>query len=131
MESDNLLPHDNNDLAAIEKIKTLSAAQLVPLADQLLSYMQDGHWSVAPEIGEILAKHLSVIEKPIIAILNGNDNGWKFYVLMMLIQKADSSLITPSLQEVIRRIANSPTSGEKAENVDEEAQDILSRIGEH
>lgn len=124
-----LLPLDKGDNAAIERLQELSEAELLPLLPELLGCLPDGNWPIYWPAREML---LPYAHKLLPAILNvladpNDDNIWKTNILRML-QDAPMLELTPTLQQVVERIAYAQTSGEQDEDTDEAARNLLARF---
>lgn len=91
-----------------------------------MTWLRDYNWPVA----HVLAPFLATIGSPVIPevhrVLQTNDDVWKYWVLMCIV--AESHEVAEALQEELTRLAESPTSGEVAEEVNVVAQEILHRL---
>lgn len=111
------------ELYKIDNIDTIK--EDIPI---LMEWLQDYNWPPADLICEYLLKFpLIKYKKEILEILNGNDNVWKYWILLRLIKpvitKNDDWLIPK-----IRKIVLDPSLGEKENEVDEIAQEIIDEI---
>lgn len=112
-----------DELFKIDNIDTI--AEDIPI---LLEWLQDYNWPPADLICEYLLKFpLIKYKKKIIEILNSNDDIWKYWVLLRLVKPVitnkDNWLIPK-----IDKIAVNPSYGEKENEVDEIAQEIIDEI---
>ncbi|MBB6672885.1 DUF5071 domain-containing protein [Cohnella nanjingensis] len=93
------LPRDKHDFERVYNLPTLSPSIVNSIIPKLVEWLQDINWPIATEIAEFLLKHP---EETI-----------------------------PHIKEVLAdlaRIALTPTEGEKLEEVNETAQEILKMI---
>lgn len=49
-----LLPKDKFDIDKVEKLKGLNRGELIPLLPELLKWIQDMNWPIAPKIAKLL-----------------------------------------------------------------------------
>ncbi|RZK31931.1 MAG: DUF5071 domain-containing protein [Hymenobacter sp.] len=125
-----LLPRNKFDDEAVERLALLSEKELLPLADELLTWLQDMNWPIAPAVAELLMPHIAAIEFPIIKIFSSNDDIWKRWVINCLLEPAPVSSITPRLRQALYRIATLPTPGEVDDELDQAAREFLDYLAE-
>lgn len=121
------IPKTKYDVQAINLLNACSLNNIKYDIPELLVWMQDLHWEVAHGIGSYLAPYVNDIKTDLINILNSNDEYWKKGILFGLIGKCTKEL-DQELATVIKRIAETPTQGEKDEEVDVFAKEIISRL---
>ncbi|RPD40136.1 DUF5071 domain-containing protein [Chitinophaga barathri] len=124
----NFIPKAKDDHEATEVLRTMAWEDIYPYAGELLTWLQDMNWPVGIEARDILLPHVDSIQEHIIEILRGNDGMWKYWILYSLIDYADETHIGPDLLQEIKRIAGDPTEGDKREEIDEAAKEILERF---
>ncbi|MDR6157669.1 hypothetical protein QF023_001185 [Chryseobacterium sp. SLBN-27] len=120
------LPSNKSDLSFVNELYKINdiytIKEDIPI---LMEWLQDYNWPPADLICEFLLKFpLITYKKEILEILNSNDNVWKYWILLRLIKpsvtKKDQWLIPR-----IRDITINPSVGEKEDEVDEIANEIV------
>lgn len=124
-----LLPKDKHDDSNIEGLFSLSDADIEPLIPELLEWLQDMNWSVSEKIADVLSYRYKIAEPYVIALLSPSqsDEIWKYWLIKELIPKFGSS-VSAELSNAVRRISESPTDSERAEEVDTAAKDYLFKL---
>jgi hypothetical protein len=122
------VPTEKGDVVAAQRAVAAGYPAVAPVLSDLFGWLRDGNWPVFA----ILAPFLVGIGMPIVTdvkeILGGHDDIWKYWVLSYV--SADASLeVLGALRDVLLRIANSPTLGEKQEEIDVLANEALARLG--
>ncbi|WCL82530.1 DUF5071 domain-containing protein [Saprospira sp. CCB-QB6] len=77
------IPKDKHDDLAIDILAQTEPEIWLPFANELLEWLQDRNWPVAPLIAEILKEELPQLEKEIAHILQTEDGHWKYDLLML------------------------------------------------
>lgn len=119
------IPKHKDDFKTVEIIEKLQEDDLVEILPYLLEWMQDLHWPISERITIILKPRVKLIENQIVSILEGNDNEWKYNVLVCLFLNNNISLEKNLFFDSITRIFYHPTIGEKEEGVWELSHKIL------
>lgn len=121
-----LVPKSKSDILGIEKLKSIEPGEAEPILESLMEWMQDINWPVAHELIKVLPRfHIQLI--PVIRnIFKTDDDIWKYWTLELLKSFPRETLFM--LQSEIERMAKFPTDGEKTEEVDINANEILSLI---
>ncbi|MCL2674486.1 MAG: DUF5071 domain-containing protein [Defluviitaleaceae bacterium] len=119
-----LIPKDKFDLSTIDRLKMIDEERIEPLLSQLLEWIQDLNWPVAqPLFDDVLPKfHVRLIPH-IKEVLNSNDDVWKYWVILMV--KKFPKETVQCLSSEIKRIAEYPTAGEIAEEVNIRASEVI------
>jgi hypothetical protein len=118
-----LLPQDKHDLARASALVELDFATIEPLLPELLEWMQDRNWPVTRIIEPFLAGVGAPLAPHIRDVLRGTDNVWKEGVVRWLV--AGRPDLRQALAADLRRIAVAPTPGERAEELDELARELV------
>ncbi|WP_165186173.1 DUF5071 domain-containing protein [Caulobacter soli] len=121
-----LLPKDKLDTAAIERLSQAGYPFIEPLLSELLTWMQDLNWPVAQDLRPFLADIGAPLAPHIRAVLRTHDDVWKYWTVIGVV--AESNPLTVMLRPELKRIANSPTEGEREERIDVVARNILRRL---
>lgn len=123
-----LIPKDKFDDSNIDKLKMLSDEQIKPILPKLLEWIQDCNWPVARVMPPILAMHQECMIPLLKDILapEEEDNIWKYYIIIDLLPLFTEANLR-QLLPLLKRIAETPTSGECLEEVDLEAKEFLEK----
>jgi hypothetical protein len=115
----------------VDKFDTRTAEAIVAIGDAtdpvLLEWVQDLNWPVAAVLAPFLANAGSVVAPGIRQVLMSNDDTWKYSILNGVI--AQSSELIQLLRSELSHIASEPTPGERIEELDELAKDLLESNG--
>lgn len=122
-----ILPKDKFDIKAVEKLKVLECEEIIYLLSKLIEWIQDMNWVIAPKIAELLLGFPNEIIPHIRKVFETDDDIWKFWCLDVLVKNlpSDSRLM---LKDDLIRLAERPTDGEKLEEVDVKAKEILKHL---
>ena len=124
MDLSDCIPKHNSDTAAVERAAALGYPTIIPILPDLLEWLQDANWPVARTVAPLLAKAGPEIAPHLRAILNSDDDVWKYWVVTIL----GPHLSGDAWREVkpeITRLSQAPTAAEKAEEIDLEAHRLL------
>ncbi len=121
-----LIPQNKFDFTSIEELKCIDPNDVVPILEGLMEWMQDLNWPVAQELIKILPRfHVQLI--PVIRkIIDTNDDIWKLWTLELMKGFPRETLLM--FQPELRRMEQNPSEGEKNEEVDICANEILQLI---
>ena len=121
-----IVPSDKFDFEACNNLLSASDEDVIKNIDELLEWLQDMNWPVAPKIIE----RLKLIEEPLITpiqnILSGNDDIWKYWIISALLRQTTSNIVT-SLKDDLNRIITNPTKNEINEEVNIVARELLNK----
>ena len=119
-----LIPKHKSDVEAARKAASVGYPTIEPILGELLIWMKDMNWPVASEI-ELVLRDVGVpLSQHVLAVLQGGDDVWKYWVLQRIALNFDEEARKWILDECVR-IVNSPTKGEIAEEVHLVAHDII------
>ncbi|SEB73073.1 DUF5071 domain-containing protein [Bradyrhizobium erythrophlei] len=118
-----LLPKDKMDTERAKAIIALNHAEVEPLLPALLEWMQDINWPVAQVLQPFLARVGRPLAPHVRNVLETDDDVWKGWVLRHIV--AESPELQAMLGGDIERLANHPTPGERAEELDILAKELL------
>ncbi|HSH04192.1 MAG TPA: DUF5071 domain-containing protein [Anaerolineae bacterium] len=122
------VPRDKHDLARAERAVAVGWPGVRPIVPALLEWVQDINWPVACLVlAPFLASLGGRIEEEVRVVL-ATDDVWKYWVISEVVGKWPREEIEP-LAPVLVRIATRPTKGEKFEEVDLVAKEVLAYIG--
>jgi Domain of unknown function (DUF5071) len=126
MDIKDCIPKDKFDTAAIERARGIGFPALNPIIGDLLEWVQDANWPVAPDAASLLSKADIEILPCIRAVLMSDDAVWKLWTLE-LVAKGLRSDVLAGLQGDLERIAAEPTPKDQAQGVDAAARSLLIR----
>lgn len=112
----NSLPTHKSDLAAAESVVALGWPAVEPITMQLLEWLQDANWPVAYVLAPFFESIGANLAPYVLQILQKQDEVWKYYVIQAVVGR--SPPLAQALESELRRIAQHPTDGERAEEVD-------------
>jgi len=121
------LPRNVYDVDKVGEIKNLDRETLVSLLPDLLEFIQDMNWPVAPGILEILLTFPKEIVPHVQDVLSSDDDNWKWYILHFLVIELPLASRV-HFKEYLIRVAENPTANELAEELDEIAKEILATL---
>lgn len=116
----NYIPSDKYDVQACKQLELTPQDEVLPFISDLLVWLQDYNWPVAPFVKQKLIQFDKELINPLKVILSGDDVIWKYFILTQLIPEVKSNVLN-SLQPELKRIAYSPSEKEKYEEVDKHA----------
>lgn len=121
-----LIPKDKSDDSNIDELNTYDIDRIRTIVPQLLEWLQDGNWPIANRIASYFQPRINKIEDEILAILNTNDEIWKYYILLLILHANQQP--GRKIMEEVSRIAISPKPSETEEELDEIARDIVNKF---
>lgn len=121
------MPRDKFDFERVQIISKMKREEVVPLLPGLLEWMQDRNWPIAVEVIDILLSYPKEVVPHLKNIFNTDDYTWKYWCLECLVKEfpLEGKLL---LKDELIRLADSPTKGEKLEETDILAMEILQSI---
>jgi Domain of unknown function (DUF5071) len=120
-----LVPTHKSDWAAIDNLKKASSSQIIDVAGDLLTWIQDGNWPVARGIRDVLTLYTNQIKNDLIKVLRGDDDVWKRWCITMIIDMTQGPKVDKEILKELERIAEFPTNGEVEDGVSEMAAAVL------
>lgn len=93
----------------------------------LLEWIQDMNWVIAPKIAELLLEYPNEIIPSIRKVFETEDDIWKYWCLDVVVKHLPSDSKKVLKNELIR-LAERPSEGEKLEEVDVKAKEILNQL---
>lgn len=126
MDLDSCIPADKFDEAAVERAAALGFPAINPILPDLLEWLQDINWPVAPKVAELLAKADVQIAPHINAVFKSDDGIWKYWILTGLSEHLKGDIWVLIEPEVVR-LSRSPTPDDTAEEVDIAATELLQK----
>lgn len=118
------LPRNKHDFERVNQLKNLNRKEFLHLLPGLMEWIQDMNWPIAEEVSELLLTCPDEIVPLIKEVLATNDDVWKYWCLIILVKRLPEDLRMQFKKDLIR-LAESPTAGEKLEELDEIALEIL------
>ena len=127
MPTNSIIPRDKHDIAAIKRAKAIGFPALNEYIPQYLGWLQDGNWPVADPVSELLVTAGPEIVPHIIEILQGDDAGRSYFLIVTLIQefKTRRPECFAEIEPELVRIKDNPTEFEISECVHEMVVDLF------
>lgn len=122
-----LLPTDKYETSKAEALVALGYPSVEPILSSLLLWVQDLNWPVARVLSPFLASIGIPLAPHIRHILQGNDDTWKYSLLTGIV--AESAPLAGELSPELQRLVSSPTVGEREEELNVHAHEIIIRHG--
>lgn len=108
MANRNCIPEDKHDIAAIERAMQVGFPKLNPLLPELLEWVQDSNWPVAPYTAELLLKAGPEIVPHIKNVLGSDDGMWKYWTIELVVANLSPD-ISAEIRDELVRLASEPT----------------------
>jgi hypothetical protein len=124
-----IVPTHKGDIETCRALGSASDEEVCGHLGELLIWLQDMNWPVAPLIVRRLKTLGAPLVEPIREILIGTDDIWKYWIVSVLLPGVDAS-VRDSLMCDLQRIISAPTSGEVNEEVVDVTKRLLRETGE-
>jgi hypothetical protein len=121
-----VVPTNKSDIAAAERAVALGWPGVQPVISQLLEWIQDYNWPVAHTLAPFLASIGRPLAPHLLPIFEGDDELWKYWVIDAVLAHAPDELVG-EFTPLLVRIADHPTPGERANELDQVAAAALGR----
>jgi len=119
------MPASKHDTGKAEAVVALGYPAVGSIVRVLLDWLADINWPVARVFAPFLASIGDPLRPTIQGILEDNDDVLKYNILQFVVGKSPELRI--SLKDDLKRIAETPRPGERKEECDLVAQEILRR----
>lgn len=123
-----LVPGHKGDFDACHRLLEASPEQIRRVLPELLVWLQDINWPVAPHILKALRPLDAALAQPVMDILAGDDEMWKYWIISNLLPQVRTE-VRQALHPRIVAIAKQPTPGEAADEVNLAAAGLLAQWG--
>jgi hypothetical protein len=120
------LPADKADVNAATALADFPPESLEPHIPRLLEWLQDMNWPVARPVAAALSRCSVALVDPIRAVLLGNDDIWKAWVLHLLCEV--QPVVRRALRTEVSRICEMPSALEIQEGACDAAHEVLSLL---
>lgn len=121
-----IVPAHKSDFEACRNLAVAPAREVQAHLPALLEWLQDANWPVAPLVVECLkGQGLSLVE-PVRAVLRGEDEVWKYWVVSRLLSEVDAAVFEALVPELVR-LADAPSAGEAREEVHLVTREVLAQ----
>lgn len=124
MNLNDCIPQDKFDHAAVANAAAVGYPAINKILPELLEWLQDLNWPVAQEVAELLADAGPEISPHLCDVLRHDDNCWKHSIMQTLAKDINLDA-WHIIESDVLRIANDPSNGEKLEEVDLVAREVL------
>ncbi len=128
MNLQNYIPKNKFDIDKIEYLSKKKYPEYKLILPDLFEWIKDMNWPVARKIAPLLINAGEDIVPIVKNILNTDDDVWKYWTLNYIVDKMDDSIIL-LIKNDLERIVINPTDGEKIDEVDISAKQLLDKIG--
>jgi hypothetical protein len=125
MNLESLIPKHKSDVATAKAAVVAGYPAVDPILSELLTWLQDYNWPVAPVLAPFLASIGSPLISPIDSVFASNDEIWKYWCVVCLIGESD--LLFANYEGEMNRIANQPTKSERQQELDEVAREAIQK----
>ncbi|MBP7552409.1 MAG: DUF5071 domain-containing protein [Spirochaetes bacterium] len=122
------IPNNKFDIDKIEYLSKKKYPEYKLILPDLFEWIKDMNWPVARKIAPLLINAGEDIVPIVENILNTDDDVWKYWTLNYIVDKMDDSIIL-LIKSDLERIVRNPTDGEKIDEVDISAKQLLDKIG--
>jgi hypothetical protein len=122
----NMVSANKRDLSACNNLLRASDEEVEEKLIEHLEWVQDINWPVASRVFERLKDIGDPLIEPVKSIHRGNDENWKYWVISELLRRAPNRTVC-ALKNELENIVNNPTEGEKAEEVNIVAREVLAK----
>ena len=120
------LPRHKADIPAAEAVALRGWPAIEPAAMSLLEWLQDINWPVAQVLAPFFATVGADLAPYVRPVLKSQDDVWKYHIIESVVGRSMS--LTQALESELRRIVQSPTQTEHAEEVDRVALEALEQL---
>lgn len=121
-----MIPKDKADVEFITELSKHDIKETKEIVPELLKWLQDFNWPVAEHVADYLSKYSNDIDDDIISVLNGSDGVWKYWIVFTLVLHSEV-IPNEKIMKEVERIAYSPTTSEKEEEIDEIALEAIEK----
>jgi len=128
MNLQDYIPKNKFDIDKIEYLSKKKYPEYKLILPDLFEWIKDMNWPVARKIAPLLINAGEDIVPIVKNILNTDDDVWKYWTLNYIVDKMDDSIIL-LIKNDLERIVINPTDGEKIDEVDISAKQLLDKIG--
>ncbi len=122
-----IVPTNKSDFIACENLEVAQDSEVIALLPELLEWLQDINWPVASVVLERISSLGEPLVEPVINILEGSDEVWKYWIVLCLLPKIGIET-RRSFIPALSKIVNAPTSEEIKEEVNIVSAEILNAL---
>lgn len=130
MNLENLIPKNKFDSKTVELLSQFTFEEIEKVIPKLLEWLNAGNWPVSRSMANFLLTLPSNKLAPyLLEVLNGDDKGLKYFMIVNLVSGKQSNF-DPTFLKEIQRIASNPSEIELASELNVVAQDALDYLTE-
>lgn len=118
------VPENKYDLAAVARAWKIGHPAINGVLSELLEWVKDANWPVAPEVANLLSQSGPEIVPHIRHVLASDDPIWKFWVIDLVVRNLKPPLRL-ALQEDLLALAETASEEGRLEDVDKVAREVL------
>ncbi|WP_157738767.1 DUF5071 domain-containing protein [Labrenzia sp. VG12] len=124
MKPADCVPRDKHDLPAVRRARALGFPGLNAVLPELLQWICDANWPVAPEVADLLSQSGQEIIPHLQRVLHSKDSDWKFWTIDLVIRNLDPD-IRQQLRADLELLANRASREDKLNEVDVVSNEVL------
>jgi len=123
----NFIPTDKFDFDSCSNLFRTSDNEVILHRDELLYWLQDYNWPVAPLVEKRLLRVADQMVDSVILILQGHDEIWKYWILSSFLTQVEISVLK-KINPELKRISIEPTKSEISEGLHVKANILLDKL---
>ena len=123
-----LLPRHRSDFDNARALVALGYPAVAPVLKELLTWLQDGNWPITRLVGDFFLTIPEAIAPLVQDVLAGDDLQWKYWCIVRLIGQMPPT-VAIQFRDELTRLAESPTTAERLDELDSVAKDALLSLG--
>src|SRR6187402_1597422 len=120
----NLVPINKFDTEFIKQLRGANVDDIRSIVPELLEWMQDGNWPTSEYIMEYFSPRINEVKDEIIKILLGDDEMWKYWILLGLIYHSPTRP-NDEILSTVKYLRDNATIQEKEAGIDILSIEIL------
>ena len=104
----NFIPSDKFDIQACKQLEVTPQDKVQPFISDLLVWIQDYNWPVAPFVKQKLIQFDNELINPLKSVLSGDDVIWKYFILTELLPEVKNNVLSslqPELKQEVDKLA--------------------------
>ncbi len=126
MDLQKCIPKSKNDFDAVKYAELVSFPEILPIVPELLCWVQDANWPVAPRIANLLVTGDSDIIPAVKQVFQSSDDIWKYWVISLIVAELPTKVIE-EIRIELHALSSSDANDEDAEDLKSLAKTLLAR----
>lgn len=124
MDLQKCIPISKNDFDAIEYAELVGFPKILPIVPELLSWVKDANWPVAPRIANLVVTGSSDIIPAVKQVFQSSDDIWKFWVISLIVAELPTKVIE-EIRIELHALSSSDANDDDAEDLKSLAKTLL------